>query len=163
MTKRLIKTAIITLISMMAVACEKSIEKEAPIKLPDIIQAYDRTPFGRDHFHAFKRAVAPIWEQVEADYSAIELSEFGVPANITENEISKHLQQSLGEGWIIDATLNQQSHWGWSIGFRNRQKILVFVTINKQLVTVPPTFPMIPAGIITNTQIEAQKVISISQ
>ncbi len=161
MTKKLIKIAIITLISMVATACQKSTEVDEPIKLPEIIQAYDRTPFGRDHFHVYKRAITPLWEHVKADHPTIELLEYGVPHNITPDEVLKQFQQTLGKNWAIDPKLNQESDWGWSIGFRNHKHVFIFTTINNQLVNIPPSFPVIPAGIITNAAIKQQHTISI--
>lgn len=139
------------LIGLVVAACEAP--PQPTVTAPAFMQTYERTPFGSEHFKLFKRSMDPIWDQLKPQHDNINLSTYGVAASLTKSQATEMLKAALGSDWLLAPDLNQQSRWGWSIGFHNNKYVFVFITINHDNIKASPSFPMIPAGIITDAQL----------
>jgi hypothetical protein len=152
MTGNLLKASFIILCSLLVVACDQALEKHKPlVSAPTFLETYEREPFGNQQFHAFVQMMGPLWDNLKEDHPDLKLFRYVVPSELSELKATAELEKNLGGHWNVDSAYTQQSHWGWSRGFRNGDYVFVFLTINPDHADDPTLPSLLPAAILTDT------------
>lgn len=150
----ILNAAAFALIVLAAVSCDLRLNSPKPIiKIPAFLVRYDGLPFDSLNSHVFKLVMDPLWDELRDDHSELELFNFGVSADLAPSQASEAFEKCLCEKWKPDAHLSRQSVWGWSLGYRNGKYVFVFVATNSEKVDAQDSFPIIRAGIITDSKI----------
>jgi hypothetical protein len=135
----------------MLTACDQSVNVHRPIvNASTFLVTYDKEPFGNKQFHAFVQMMGPLWDDLKESHPDLELFRYVVPSDLSDAQATAQLEKTLGSNWKVDSAHTQQSHWGWSRGYRNDNYILVFLTINSEHADNSIQPSLLPAAILTD-------------